>query len=817
MTRLFLLILLSVILLNPLRLTSQSEHEKYGCKYIKSKLKLRDISPEEQHYAQQLEFRSDTFDIINYRIRADVTDFSGKRLSAQCDIDFSPKIQDLDYILFDLLEMKVDSVIFRSAKADFSYKSPFLKINFNQKLTPGDTLRVSIFYNGISKIDPSGFGGFYFEKGYAFNLGIGLSSIPHNYGRSWFPCFDNFVERSTYDFDIITQYSHFAYCTGDFLGVDTLNQSRKIFHYRMDQQIPTYQAGVAVSDYREINWNYEGLERNIPIQLVGKPSDTIKMKTSFAYLPFAIETFEKWYGPYQWNRIGYALTSNGAMEHPTNIAFPDFLGNNGDPGVTMDIMAHELAHHWWGDVVTLTTAHDMWIKEGTSEYSSHQFIEDFFGVDRFRKLMKNNSYDVITNAHIRDKEYRALSGMPQEFTYGPTTYNKGAMVIHNLRTYMGDSLFMKGMRSILKNYAFGHLNAAQFKQELETSTGLDMDCFFNDWIYAPGFNAFEIDSVITFQTGNNINATVFIEQKLHHAPHYHCNVPLQLSFYNENMQKYDVKVLVSGKNTFAETTLPFIPSFWTINEDQGLNNSQVGDNYYFYKNKTYSLTNEKVTIKTPGLEQDSIFLRVEHTWGQPDPVNKNKPGEYLRVSNSHYWTFSGNLPSNNTMTASFFYNGGNASELDYDLSRFSEDSIMIVYRPDARSVWKLHPNMVKQKMVPKDGKGNIIITGIIPGQYAFANYALITGTEDNVSSGDEAFPNPANDYLYITIDDNLHQKHLNVSLRTIDNQIVRSYALQGNNTIKIDVSGIISGVYVLTIAGMEGKIFKNQKIIIDQQ
>ena len=151
MTRLFLLILLSVILLNPLRLTSQSEHEKYGCKYIKSKLKLRDISPEEQHYAQQLEFRSDTFDIINYRIRADVTDFSGKRLSAQCDIDFSPKIQDLDYILFDLLEMKVDSVIFRSAKADFSYKSPFLKINFNQKLTPGDTLRVSIFYNGISK------------------------------------------------------------------------------------------------------------------------------------------------------------------------------------------------------------------------------------------------------------------------------------------------------------------------------------------------------------------------------------------------------------------------------------------------------------------------------------------------------------------------------------------------------------------------------------------------------------------------------------------------------------------------------------------
>ncbi|MBK8663666.1 MAG: hypothetical protein IPN18_18470 [Ignavibacteriales bacterium] len=193
------------------------------------------------------------------------------------------------------------------------------------------------------------------------------------------------MERSTYDFDIITQAGHFAYCVGNYIGLDTMNNGKKVFHFRMEQQIPTYQAGVAVADYREINWNFEGEERNIPIQLVGKPQDTLKMKTSFAYLPFAIETFEKWYGPYQWNRVGYVLTSNGAMEHPTNIAFPDFLGNNGDPEVTMDIMAHELAHHWWGDLTTLTTAYDMWIKEGTSEYASHQFIEDFWrGTDSRR-------------------------------------------------------------------------------------------------------------------------------------------------------------------------------------------------------------------------------------------------------------------------------------------------------------------------------------------------------------------------------------------------------------------------------------------------
>ncbi|MEZ4908518.1 MAG: M1 family aminopeptidase [Saprospiraceae bacterium] len=157
-----------------------------------------------------------------------------------------------------------------------------------------------------------------------------------------------------------------------------------------------------------------------------KAADTSKVASSFAYLPFALEALEYWYGPYQWNRVGYAMTTNGAMEHPTNIAFPDFLGNDGDPEVTMDIMAHELAHHWWGDVTTLTTAYDMWIKEGTSEYGMHQFIEYFFGKKRFQDLMRSNSYTVVTSAHINDDGFWSLSGMPMDHTYGTTTYNKGA-------------------------------------------------------------------------------------------------------------------------------------------------------------------------------------------------------------------------------------------------------------------------------------------------------------------------------------------------------------------------------------------------------
>ncbi|MBK8663668.1 MAG: hypothetical protein IPN18_18480 [Ignavibacteriales bacterium] len=98
------------------------------------------------------------------------------------------------------------------------------------------------------------------------------------------------------------------------------------------------------------------------------------------------------------------------------------------------------------------------------------------------------------------------------------------------------------------------------------------------------------------------------------------------------------------------------------------------------------------------------------------------------------------------MTANFFYNGSNSSELDFDLANVSEDSIMIVYRSDAGQEWDLHPNIQKQKLVPKDGRGNIIITGLLPGQYAFANFATTTKVTEESTENILIYPNPVNNY-----------------------------------------------------------------------
>ena len=503
------------------------------------------------------------------------------------------------------------------------------------------------------------------------------------------------------------------------------------------------------------------------------------------------------------------------MEHPTNIAFNDFLGNDGNPEVTMGVMTHELAHHWWGDVTTLTTAYDMWIKEGTAEYGWHLFVEYFYGKEKFLEVLKDNQLKVLTTAHIKDDGYRALSGMPLDHTYGTTTYNKGAAVIHNLRTYMGDSLYKAGMQSILKKYAFSHLDAEQFETQLEVSTGLDLSCFFDDWIYSPGFCAFEIDSTHISSNDSIYKADLFIEQKLHHAPDYYCDVPLEISFYDNEFNKIDKTVIVSGQFDSTTVVLPFKPAFWAINEDQELNSGQLGEAVYLENNKSYSLKYGKINITAKNLSTDSIFLYAEHIWGAPDTAKNEDPYFILRVSDSHFWNIAGILPENNTIKATFFYDGSSDDELDFDLAHGNEDSITIVYRKDASQDWELLENVKKQKFSPIDGKGNIIITGLKAGQYAFANIIdnSPTGIANEIVSGIDIYPNPAKDYLNIDVTDRKNKLD-RLSIYNIYGQTVY-FSEKIDYSKKIDISSFSPGIYFIKIYNNTGEELIVEKIIIE--
>ena len=397
--------------------------------------------------------RSDSLDIIHTDINLEVHDFNGKSIRGDAVVTLVAKMNNITHVNLDLLKLTVDSVVTGKSKLTFAYNDTLLRVNLLTTLNLGDSVRLTIFYRGVPKIDQSNWGGFYFNAGYAFNLGVGFAADPHNYGRVWFPCFDNFVERSTYLFNIFTSAGKKAHCSGYLVSENTVSGDTIVRTWKMDEPVPSYLVGLAVAEYETVHMTYNGISGNVPIELAAKSSDTNNAKSAFIHLNDAMAAFEFNFGPFLFNKVGYSFVpfGSGAMEHASNIAYPLYAIGGGSIG-TETLMAHELAHHWWGNLVTCRTAEDMWINEGMASYCEQLFLEYTYGADTFRTVRKDNLDAVLQYAHVREDFHRAVSGVPHEYTYGMHVYDKGAVVAHNVRAYLGDSLYRSGMKYFLNKY-----------------------------------------------------------------------------------------------------------------------------------------------------------------------------------------------------------------------------------------------------------------------------------------------------------------------------------------------------------------------------
>ena len=217
-------------------------------------------------YLSPENLRSDTMDVLKYTINLDITDFVGQKIKGHTIVTFTPKINGQSILKLDLLKMTIDSVSLGTSLLTYGYNDTLLKINLPTSYNISDTGQVVVYYRGTPQGDPAGWGGFSFNGNYAYNLGVGFGAKPHNYGRVWFPCFDNFVEKSQYEFYIVTDTSKTSFCNGQLMS-DVKVGSKRTRHWKLLKEIPSYLVSVAVADYTQVNWNIMGALGNIPVVL----------------------------------------------------------------------------------------------------------------------------------------------------------------------------------------------------------------------------------------------------------------------------------------------------------------------------------------------------------------------------------------------------------------------------------------------------------------------------------------------------------------------------------------------------------------------
>ena len=765
--------------------------------------------------------RSDTVDVINYSIYLDFTQGSSNLISGYCEVKFEA-LMNISTLSLDLLQLNIDSIVYQGNQIPFSYNDTLIVADLGGTMSTGSIDSLVVYYEGAPQIDPSGWGGFYFTSSYFYNLGVGFESNPHNYGRVWHPCFDNFVERATYDYTILTSDNYTAYCNGERTSVTPVGIDSLITIWELNIEIPSYLASIAVGEYVHVSDPYFSVLQSstIPLWLASKQADTTDFKNSFINLHNALATFENAYGPYVWNRVGYVLVpfNAGAMEHATNIAYP--LATINGLLTYETLMAHELSHHWWGDWATCETAEEMWINEGLAVYSEHLFLENVYDWDTYMQTVRDNHYDVLHRAHIDDSGHYALNAVPIKFTYGEHSYRKGADVLHTMRSYLGDANFFLALQSVQTAYGGKNISSGEFRDQMNTIAGVDVTDFFDDWIFQPGFSQFAITAMTSIQNGSNYDVQIVVDQKLKGASSYHNNVPLTVTFMDAGWTQYTTSINMSGDFSSYNISVPFEPVFAALNMDEKINDAVTAENITINSNgiKNLDYANIRISVSTI---TDSSFLRVEHNWVYADAM-LNIPN--MIISQDRYWNIHGVDLNKMTGTLRFKFNAQNNSTGDFDNSilqdvggqTFHEDSIVLLYRPNAQSDWQIHGDYtINTNGSAVDKKGWCETNTFMEGQYCFGfSVESVEISEINSPSTIYSiYPNPAEDSIFIDLKD-WNNKEYVIEIYAINGQFIEKKSLNGAQINNISVGDLESGAYLLILTDGNLMRYGSKRIVI---
>ena len=453
-------------------------------------------------------------------------------------------LSNMNTVTFELTnQLTVSSVKKGITNLAFSQNdSNELIITLPATVTAGNSETVEINYSGA----PS-------TENQAFSTGTHGSSIPvlttlsEPYGAlDWWPCKQDLNDKIDAIDIYITAPSQYLSSSNGVEVSRTINGANATTRFSHNYPIPAYLVAIAVSNYAKKNTGTAGTVTTFPIvDYIYPENDNATTATNLARTAPIINFYETKIGAYPFNTEKYGHTQwnwGGGMEHSTNSFMINF---------ERGLLAHELAHQWFGDKITCGSWKDIWLNEGLTEYMSGCVVENFDGEAAF-VTWKTNKINSITsqptgNLYLYDAQ---LTDVGRIFS-SRLTYNKGSMVANMLRYVMGDTNYFLALKNYLSDpmLAYKYAVTPQFQAHLEAVHGSSLQEFFNDWVYKEGYPTYTINA---YNSGAN-QATVVINQtqsitnsaQTGYVSYFEMPVPVRLNLSNSTT--LDVRLT----NTFS--------------------------------------------------------------------------------------------------------------------------------------------------------------------------------------------------------------------------------------------------------------------------
>ena len=491
-------------------------------------------------------------------------------------------LSDMTSLIFDLSSTLTVSSVKRGVdNLAFTQTATELQITLPATQPSGSSETVEITYSGTPS--NSGFGSF-IQSMHGTSPIIWTLSEPFG-AMNWWPCKQDLNDKvNSIDVYITAPSQYTSVSNGLEPEAPVINGTNKTTHFHHNYPIPAYLICMAVTDYAVYNQTGGTAPNQYPIVNYIYPENlTPTVQNQLAQTPLILNLFENLFEiyPFHNEKYGHAQFGwGGGMEHTT----VSFMGSFG-----RGLIAHEMAHQWFGDKITCGTWKDIWLNEGFATYLASMVIENFDGQAAFTADKTNMIHAItsISNGAVYLTDAEALN--VNRIFNGRLTYYKGAMVLHMLRFKLGDTLFFQALKNYLtdSNLAYKYAVTADLQTHLEAAYGSSLAEFFNDWVYGQGYPTYSI------AVQNNFNGTVALTinqtQSDPSVPFFEMPVPVRV--FGAGGEQMD---LVLNHNSNGETFVKNVPFVVT--------------SVVFDPNKDLISKNSSVTLATDNFKLEGMKL-----------------------------------------------------------------------------------------------------------------------------------------------------------------------------------------------------------------
>lgn len=387
----------------------------------------------------------------------------------------------LDTLRVDLSSaLRIDSVLIDGSHASHAHQNDQIAIPLSDGAAPGDTLTIQVNYHGTPVAE--GFGSFICTDRAAVPQFWTLSQT--DYAHTWWPCHDSPSDKAMVSIAVSVPFSpdsFFVVSNGVLERTDFVD-GMTIYRWRERYPIPPYLVSLAGTNYLQLTDEYHSIAGDsIPFRYWVYPEIKDEAEADFSNTPSMMRAFEERYGPYPFLGEKYAMAlirRSGAMEHQTATSYGDqhIRGDN-----YFDwIVAHELAHQWWGDWVTCDSWEHIWLNEGFASFSEAVWAEYNGGDDAYIEYMLSLDYLRTTGNDFPGTVF------DPDYTFSITVYDKGAWIVHMLRRLLGDEIFWAALAEYGALHSYATVQTSDLVEICEARNGEDLRWFFDQWLLREG-------------------------------------------------------------------------------------------------------------------------------------------------------------------------------------------------------------------------------------------------------------------------------------------------------------------------------------------